>query len=505
MSTTSQSLEALKAAQKTPLSEEINKAWTQSTSPTTGLTAYDLEAPAKTLYPVLTPLRNMIPRVSGKGGIQANWRAVTGINVTNMGVGVAEGQRGGVISSTTKEYMAAYRGLGLEDNVTFEADYAAEGFDDPKARAVEGTLRSLMIGEENMILGGNTSVGLGTTPTPTLVGNTTGGTLAAATYSVIAVALSYDAYWALAGLNNGATGQSLNLATAQVPGAIARTNADGSSITYGGGSGAKSASATVTTTGSTGSIAASVATVQNAVAYAWFWGAAGSEVLGAVTTINSVLITAAAAGTQAASSLPSSDNSTNSYAFDGMLSQIAKSGSGSYYQALPTGTAGTGSKLTSDSAGGIVEIDAAFAWFWNNYRMSPESIWVNSQQLIQMNKLVIAGGGAPLYRMNLDGTDPGVFSAGAVIGSYLNKITNTKVTIKVHPTMPAGTIMFWSNSIPYKVSGISNIVQIRTRREYYQIEWPLRTRKYEYGVYADEVLQNYFPPAFGILTNIAAG
>ena len=34
------------------------------------------------------------------------------------------------------------------------------------------------------------------------------------------------------------------------------------------------------------------------------------------------------------------------------------------------------------------------------------------------------------------------------------------------------------------------------------IEWPLRTRKYEYGVYADELLQNYFPPAFGILKNI---
>ena len=38
-------------------------------------------------------------------------------------------------------------------------------------------------------------------------------------------------------------------------------------------------------------------------------------------------------------------------------------------------------------------------------------------------------------------------------------------------------------------------MQIRTRQDYYQIEWPLRTRKYEYGVYADEVLQHYFPPS----------
>ena len=43
---------------------------------------------------------------------------------------------------------------------------------------------------------------------------------------------------------------------------------------------------------------------------------------------------------------------------------------------------------------------------------------------------------------------------------------------------------------------------MRCRRDYYQLEWPLKTRKYEYGVYFDGVLQNYFPPAFGMITNI---
>lgn len=499
-----ETLDALKAAQKNGLPDELAKAYTQSNNAVGGLNAYDLEAPAKTIYPILTPLRNMTPRVSGKGGIQANWRAITGINMSNMGVGVAEGQRGGILVTATAEYMAAYRGIGIEDSVTFEAEYAAEGFDDPKARAVEGTLRSLMIGEENIILGGNTSAALGTTPTPTLVASSTGGTLATQTLSVICVALSYDGYWAVAGANNGATGQRLNLATAQVPGLISRTNADGSAITYGGGSGQKSTAATVSVTGSTGSVAATVTHVRHAVGYAWFWGAGGSEVLGAITNINSVSIKATATGTQAASSLPASDNSTSSYVFDGYMTQAAKSGSGAYYKALPTGTAGTGTPLTSDGAGGINEIDDAFSEFWMLYRLSPDCIWCNSEQLLQMNKIVIAGGGAPLYRMNLDGSNPSIINAGAVIGSYLNKITNTKVTIKVHPTMPAGTLFFQTSNgnLPYKLSGINNIAQIRTRKEYYQMEWPLRTRKYEYGVYADEVLQNYFPPAFGVITNI---
>ena len=46
---------------------------------------------------------------------------------------------------------------------------------------------------------------------------------------------------------------------------------------------------------------------------------------------------------------------------------------------------------------------------------------------------------------------------------------------------------------------------MRTMRDYYQIEWPIRKRQYEYGIYCNEVLQHYFPPALGILFNIANG
>lgn len=39
---------------------------------------------------------------------------------------------------------------------------------------------------------------------------------------------------------------------------------------------------------------------------------------------------------------------------------------------------------------------------------------------------------------------------------------------------------------------------------YYQIEWPRRTRAYEYGVYSDQVLQNYFFPGMTVLTGLSA-
>lgn len=503
MSKTKETLELFKAAR----SQEMAKAgFTQPGSSTTGLANYDLEAPAKNLFPVLTPLRNRIARVKAGGGIQANWRAITGINTARTSAGVSEGQRGGVTSHTTAEYMAAYRYLGLEDSVTFEAAKSAEGFDDAKSIAVSNLLRSLMIEEEFIDLGGNTSVALGTCATPTVATATTGGALPATTaYNVFAVGLTMAGYQQVAGYNNGRVGQTGAIAGATLVSQISRANADGTTDVLNAGVGIKSVAATITTgAGATNSITATVALPVGAVALAWFWGVPGSELLGAVTTINSVSITNVATGVTNVSTLSASDCSTDGLVYDGILSQIMKSGSGSYVKDLPDGIAGIGTPLTSDGASGIVEIENAFESFWNLYRLSPDEMFVSSNVMLSMNKLIIANGGAPLIRYNLDSQNNSSLQAGVVVASYLNKITNTYVKISVHPNLPRGMIMFWSNSVPYPLSGVANLVQKKLRYDYMQTEWPLRTRKYEYGVYFDGVLQNYFPPAFGLIRNIAA-
>lgn len=494
-------LELVKTSQATAV-DELVKNFTQPGSATTGLQGYDLEAPAKKLFPVLTPLRNSIPRVGGGMAIQANWKAITGINTTRVRAGVSEGNRGGQVSHTTAEYFAAYRGIGLEKSVTFEADYAANGFADLKAEAVSQTLQSLMIEEEMLDLGGNTSLAMGTTPTPSLVNNASGGTLAAATWSVICVALSLQAYWDVAGLNNGMTGQALDVTTAQVRAQITRTNADGSTDTFGAGSAQKSASATVTTTGSTSSIGASVADVRGAVAYAWFVGAAGAERLYAVTTINSVLITAAAnGGAQLASALPAQDSSTSALEYDGLLTIASKSGLNAYYNAQATGTPGTGTTLTAN-AGRVLEIDNALAQFYGKYRLQPDKIYLNFAQFQKITNLVL-GATNPNVMFTVDPSAPVEVVAGRNVGKYLSPITGEVIDLVVHPNMPPGTIMFVTTRVPAYIDGVSTLFRKRTRREYHQIEWPLRTRKYEYGVYADQVLQHYFPPSLGILKNVA--
>ena len=95
-----------------------------------------------------------------------------------------------------------------------------------------------------------------------------------------------------------------------------------------------------------------------------------------------------------------------------------------------------------------------------------------------------------------------------MVRTYLNRFSmqgGSVIDIRVHPNMPAGTILMTTKALPYPLAGVGNVNQIRTRQDDYQIEWPLRSRRYEYGVYADEVLQCYFPPSLALITNIGNG
>lgn len=461
----------------------------------TGLTAYDLQAPAKQLFPVLTPLRNSIPRVSGGGGDATNWKAVTAINTANLRGFVPEGKRNGVVATTVVPKSAGYKSLGLEDLVTFEANLASKGFEDVRSTTAQRLLWATMIEEELSLLGANNGVVLGTPTAPTVTASND-GTIANGTYNVAVVALTLFGLLA-SSLANGAVGL------------VSVTNPVGSTFTYGGGSSDKSG---VTSTGAlaatTNSISASTPVVPGAVAYAWYVGAAGAERLQAITTINSVKLTSLATTTQLLSAI-TADNSKNDLAYDGILYQAWATNSGAYIKALATGTAGTGTPLTTDNAGGIVEIDEMLAYMWDTLKLSPTTIYVNAQEAGSITKKVLGGTG---INYNLVSQNPGDgmrnLTAGAIVAKYLNKFAqgvNPEIPIKVHPYMPKGTLMAPTEVLPYPITNVSNVMEVRLRQDYYQIDWPQRERQYESGVYCDGVLAHYFPPSIGIITNIAKG
>lgn len=494
MSNVNETLDLVRKAHGNPqTADAITKAFQQST----GLVSYDLEAPAAKIVPVITPLRNMCPRVKSNAGDTATrWKAITAINTGNTHPGVTEGNRGAIISDSVADYTATYVGIGLENSVTFEADYAAESFDDAKARAVENLLYASILKEEDMLLGGNASLALGTTPTPTVSNAGTGGTIAAGTYNVICVALTYDAFRRT---TVSATGIPFS-ATPGTPGVIRRTNADGTTDDINVGAAQKSVAGSTTTLGTTSTISATVDAVKGAVGYAWYVGVADSEKIAAVTTSNSVTITALpAAGNQtAAAGGPATDRSRqNGYSFDGFL-YTALGCATSYYSAL-------GAKLAADGKGGVNQINDVLGWYWDTLQLQPDAIWCNRQQVNDITSLCVGNATSP-FRFNVNGgVAQGSLVGGGKVTEYQSPVDSSIIPINIHPKMPAGTVMFTTKRLPYALNNVPEVFRIKARREWYQIEWPLRTRKYEYGVYADEVFQHYFPASLGVLTNITAG
>jgi hypothetical protein len=483
--------------------EDLRKA-TGTITVAQNLVAYDLEAPAKNLYPVLTPIRNSIPRQTrGSGaGTAANWvqvDAIAGNSVAGILPWVPEGQRAGRMQITTSQKSASYKTIGLETDVTFEAQSAGMGFEDVMSTAGTRLLQQTMIQEEHAILGGNLSVALGTPATPTSSASGAAATLPALTYSVYVFALTYEGY---------------QMAT--IAGGIKRlltvTGMDGLTYTLNGGSSITSANKTqAVTLGQT--LFLNTTTIKGAVAYAWYVGAAGAERLEAITTINSLAISAPLLGTgqlYSAVTVPGTDYSLNTTGFDGLL-YTAWNSSLAYYKALAPGTAGTGTALTASGRGTISEIDTALKAFWDSYRVSPEVIYVNSQELTNIYNKVFVSGANPMVRFNIDaGSNNVSFTAGAVVGFYMNPYSldgGNVIPIKLHPTLPAGIILFWCNNLPafYQSANVPQVAQVQCRRDYYQIPWPIVTRANATGVYSEEVLKVYAPFALGTITNIANG
>ena len=482
------------------MKDSLSKAVTLAT----GLSAYDLQAPAKNLFPVITPLRNALPRVARTNpGDAARWRtiaSVTGSGFDAMGW-VPEGQRTASMSYSAASQVAPYLTLGEEDSVSFEAEAAARGFEDIDSTATLRLLQKTMHKEETALLGGNASLALGTPAAPTLAATGSGATLPSATYSVIVVALTFEG-WRNSSLAGG-------VATVKTI-----TGNDGNTYSLNGGSSNKSANATqAATLGQTLNAVAPL--INGAVAYAWYVGAAGAETLQAITTINSASFAAPLAAGQQAASAISGDNSRNAtLAFDGLLTVGFNPANSAYVQALPNGAAGAGSFLTASGRGSVIEIDNMLVQMWNTYRVSPTALYVNAQEQKNITTKCLTNASGPLIRYNVaadsDNGGPYGVSASGVVRWYYNPFSvdgGFDIPVKVHPDLPPGTILALCERLPvwYQSNQTPNVAEVLTRRDYYRVDWPLRTRRREFGVYAEETLAVYAPFGVGILTNIGNG
>lgn len=493
----------------------------------TNLLWYDLRPIVAMLYPYreLIPRISRLPRVPADGGNAFHWKRITGVNVNGASSGVSEGNRGARIAIAEQDMVAAYKTLGFESSVTFEARLGARNLT-PEALgiSVQSALRSLMIDEEKILINGNATTPLGTTPTPVLThGAATGsvptGTFSAGSVYVVAVALTgmgqlaYSPYSSVTN-SGGLVGQ------------VTKINADASVDTYGGGSAQPSAE-TFTTTLTGEVVTATVPLLPGAFAYAWFVGsAAGAEYLAGITPSNSVILTKYPPTTaQPIGNLKVgvsyADNSVDQLIPDGILSQvfsavtgpspgqlmstnpllpngISFSPSGSIIYTMPAGNTGL-----SISGSNFAEIDAVLRAAYDQYKIGFDRILISATDVLDsFGAMLGQAAGSSAFRILFDAdAETGRIVAGRRVTSYLNKFFNNTLDVEVHPYVPPGCILFWSDRSPYELSGVANLLEAHVRQDYYQIQWPWRSRRYEYGVYVDETFPCYFSPAFAAIIN----
>lgn len=458
------------SAGPTPLLPLAKDATTTGYLVGTGLQGYSLEAPAKSLYPVVTPLRNRTPRVGANiGSLAAHWRAITGVNVGKANPFIAWGTAGAQIQVSEVDKTAAYKPLALGNVVQMDAQTMARGFDDLRARASVDTLYSLMIEEERVLIGGSATA-LATPGTITITTSTTGGSIGAVNVGV----------------------------------KVAVRNVEG--LTY-SGVGISNSSAEATSgllSGTTNKLTVTVPAVRGAVQYDWYAGAAGGPwYFSQSTDVNTAVITSVpGSGTQA----PTSDTSADANAFDGLLQQIADSTSGAYYKSLD------GATLTGAN-GTIAEIDAMLLDLYQNKLISPTFMIMSPTQAFDLTNKVISTGGA---RMVIPLTDTGPrqeIVAGYVVAKYMNKSAGGQlIDILVAPYWPTGRIAAVAERLPYPNTNITNVWEIETQMEYTLIEYAMSRGagatggpRYEFEDRAIEVPKLYSPATCGLIDNILKG
>src|ERR1700688_2354487 len=494
----------------------------------TGLIGYDLEKPPIEAYPALAPIVKEIPRVglesSGTGmfGVAVHTNVITNINTGGIIGVVSEGNRGAAISRTEVDQTFTFKGLGLEDYVTAEAQYSALGYDDLLALAQKELLQALMVEEEKMCLLGNLSLAGGTTPTPIVSTTGSGGAFVSGSAYVYVTALTPLGLF-LAGGPASPTAAVLAQAVvdtqAQVsagPYANTHTILGGHNImsTVSGLAVAVSSSIVVSLSGGAG--------VAGAAAYAWYVGqttGAGSAYLAAITTTPVATFTAAGNSSNQASNYTgyNSDRWKNALGYDGLIYQALECsgyGTGGIFNPLSSPgnlTPGkayarslNGAALTG-TAGVVNEIDSALLDMWDVYRLWPDEIWVSARQAQKLSNLALASA-APLYQIQV-ADKQGMVIAGNLVVGYINKFSpnaNQPLPIRIHPYMPDGWIFFNTKTLAgkYPTATLGDVSRIVTRRDYYSVPWPLISRKNEYGMYADETLVVRAPFALGLLQDV---
>lgn len=489
-----------------------------------GYNFIDLRGPANLLYPVNTPFRDQIARtgaVNAGVGTMAQWKSTR--NVGSQYAGVPESQRAQVATPDENNFASSYHAIGVERNVSVEAEWAGEGFTGNLADEHLRGLQELWLQEEGIILLGNDGTGalgqngflLGTAPAP-VAALATGGAITTATLVTGYVVL-------LTGLGNPSNSQygyqqAPSVLNGLVPTFTVSAPGTGTSITYNGGMSAISAASnSVTTTGGTLSVKFTVqpnSTVgtggypNGTFGFAWFVSVNGTPTtanafLTAITQFPTFTLTTnpPTSGQAANAAGLNADHSAQPTDFTGLLSWAASFG---YWKDLQ------GAQLTSLPGGQCAEIETALEFFFTTYQAGVDAIWGSPDAITSLQRTILKNGSSAQggYQVFMTRDNQDNVLGGIIVSGYQSRYAVDSpmganvIPLKMHPMIPLGTIYFDISKNPYPQSRIPATREIFLMRDYYGYEWPAINRAWAFGTYANVTLAHYTPWLSGVITGI---
>jgi hypothetical protein len=464
----------------------------------TGFIGYELEAPAKVIVPVITPLVNMLPRRKGSGIDVVHWKAITSFDTARNWGTLADGGTPSSVTYSVANMQNTIQTIALMNQVSFQAQWRGRSLeDDVRAKRTAELLYQLKITEERWLLGA--SALLMVPPTPLMATAATGGTVTAATY------------WAQ----------------------VTAKNAQGETTASG--------AAKIVTTGTTSTITVTIFTVPNATQYNVYVGSGASQPATSAMWLQAGISGANAAQPNIGANVTLGDGSTvmpsgevqpayitvtlsappatSGTALSTVAANTAKTfvdGSsnilmwdGLIAQALNNATTANGVTLgaqiaqPADATGKLAlsDIDNLLAAMNLQAAGDPDYIVMNPLDNVRLTNLVV-GAGQLRYVVDSQGGDQGDLTAQYRVTRYLNKTTGKEMPIILDRYCPQGNILFLPMSIPYPVPEVSNAIEIETNQEYWGVDFAITDSNFKFANYVDETVKVYFLGGLGLLRGI---
>lgn len=469
--------------------EILSKEWTTTSPVTSGLVPYDLEAPAKLLTPRPTPLRNSIPRVKGQGssrrikvisgftgtgtgGITTVQPGITESSTIAVGPGGLNYNRGPQISYAGYDYAVNYVTTSLSDQVSWQAEYQGQGFEDVRSLSNTALLYSTMLIDERLMI-----YGRGTT-----ANGYTGALTAPASVTLAAVSASV----APSGLTSPALAAAPFVIVAADAGDLLGTN--GTTMHQG-----PTTSAASVAVAAGQAIQVTIPTdVVGALGYNLFVASvfAGPYYYAGRTGSNVGYIKSQP--TTGPLATPSqADQSAVGTNYDGLLTNVAASGG--YVARL-------NAPFSNTSPG--VEFQTAFGSLYEQVKGDAEEIWLNGFDRLQLSNAITNNGANSAYQVFIPNADVGGVKAGTVVTSLMNEVTGSQVPLTVHPWFPQGNSLIRQKTLPIPDSNVSETSYMVMVQDYVAVQWPVVQFTYDASTFEIGTFAHVAPAWNGLIQGI---